>query len=208
MIEINAKEPEILDKETILKGKKIANGLISRFKEYKSKADNATYILKQNRIDINDNDTYVEKGFFAFLADLLQIKKMNLDSDNLISELWKNEKLSRESLANHLKEELNKYSNLEKEVLKEKGLENVNFEKIAKNLENEKIINLTSQILENKIKDFKKENPNIENIANIENDSKIKEIKPNDVIKAFNSSNEKELTKEKINIAKNIITKR
>ncbi|EAH8851046.1 hypothetical protein CDJ58_03765 [Campylobacter lari] len=197
----NAKD---LTQEVIDTTKEVSTNLMAKFKKYKEDIKNSKYILNQNKIDINDNDSYADKGFFAFLADLLKIKENQFEHNSLISELWKNERLSREVLSEHLKEQLDKYSNLEKSVLREKNLEYTNFDKLKKNIENEKLLDLASNILEEKIKEFKKDNPHIQNIEEMKTKEikNIKDIQPSQVISIADNIHD---TK---NIAKNIIKKR
>lgn len=184
------------------KPKELVSNLVNRFQEFKKASERSKETLRQNKIDINENDAYVEKGFFAFLSDLLKFKQIDIKRNELIKELWKNEELTKENLSQLLIKELDKYSRLHKDILEEKNLDKVDFEKIKKNLSNEKISELSYYLLKEKMENFKIENPHIDDIENIDKDTEFKEIENidvSDLTKAYEAKANAINQNEKIN---------
>lgn len=100
--------------------------------------------LQKNKININNDDSLIEKGFFALLQDLLNDifnNKNNVKTSNLLNELKKNEKLSKAKLIKSLVNSLEQNQNLSQ---KDK-------ETIGKNLSNKYVQDLTFNLVTNKL---------------------------------------------------------
>lgn len=128
----------------------------SIYRIFLEKCERAIFNLKQNKIDINDNDCYADKTIFAFLADLLRGDKEANLKNILIRQLQENETLSKEKLQLILKDQLKEYLKLDKEILKEKGLEHLDYDKANKLLDNENFMEFTHELIDDKIKKLNK----------------------------------------------------
>ncbi|MCR2112193.1 hypothetical protein [Campylobacter upsaliensis] len=128
----------------------------SIYRIFLEKCERAVFNLKQNKIDINDNDCYADKTIFAFLADLLRGDKEANLKNILIRQLQENETLSKEKLQLILKDQLKEYLKLDKEILKEKGLEHLDYDKANKLLDNENFMEFTHELIDDKIKKLNK----------------------------------------------------
>ena len=103
----------------------------SIYRIFLEKCERAVFNLKQNKIDINDNDCYADKTIFAFLADLLRGDKEANLKNILIRQLQENETLSKEKLQLILKDQLKEYLKLDKEILKD-SIDLIHIEKLNK----------------------------------------------------------------------------
>ncbi|EOE5692891.1 hypothetical protein ACKJV2_001314 [Campylobacter upsaliensis] len=128
----------------------------SIYRIFLEKCERAVFSLKQNKIDINDNDCYADKTIFAFLADLLRGDKEANLKNILIRQLQENETLSKKKLQLILKDQLKEYLKLDKEILKEKGLEHLDYDKANKLLDNENFMEFTHELIDDKIKKLNK----------------------------------------------------
>ncbi|MCR2108507.1 hypothetical protein CUPS4066_07295 [Campylobacter upsaliensis] len=128
----------------------------SIYRIFLEKCERAVFNLKQNKIDINDNDCYADKTIFAFLADLLRGDKEANLKNILIRQLQENETLSKEKLQLILKDQLKEYLKLDKEILKEKGLEHLDYDRANKLLDNENFMEFTHELIDDKIKKLNK----------------------------------------------------
>ncbi|MCR2098752.1 hypothetical protein [Campylobacter upsaliensis] len=127
----------------------------SFYKDFKNQIAKSKENIKNNYIKV-DETNLGDNNFFAFLnewlKDLLKIK----EEDKLIDELKKNEALTKEKLQLILKDQLKEYLKLDKEILKEKGLEHLDYDKANKLLDNENFMEFTHELIDDKIKKLNK----------------------------------------------------
>lgn len=115
--------------------KEFCNGFKKRLEENKEK-------LRKNKIDINSDDSLIEKGFCAFLQDLLNELSFNKNkSKELLDELKKNEKLGKEKFLTICMNSLKDNEKLTNEVI----------EQINNNLSNKYVQDLAFKIISNKL---------------------------------------------------------
>lgn len=112
--------------------------------------------IEKNRINMGENDILAEKTLFAFLnewlKDLLKIDEENI----LIDKLKENETLTKEKLQLLLKDGLKEYLKLDKEILKQKGLAKLDYEKTNKLLNDKNFMDFTHELIDNKLSKLKK----------------------------------------------------
>lgn len=153
----------------------------SKFSSLRKKIAETELNLKQNKIAINSDDSLMDKGFFAFLADLLNYEKRKDFKTLLTEELKENETLSKKKLLSLLNKELENNEYLSKEQK----------ESIAKNLSNKYIQDLSFELVNKKL---------------MSNDNNP--IKANDIYELSNNSNIKEAVQSNVKeIAKTAIKK-
>lgn len=121
----------------------------SFYKDFKNQIAKSKENIKNNYIKV-DETNLGDNNFFAFLnewlKDLLKIK----EEDKLIDELKKNEALTKEKLQLILKDQLKEYLKLDKEMLEQKGLGGLNYDKANKLLDNENFMEFTHELINNK----------------------------------------------------------
>ncbi|QBL12746.1 hypothetical protein [Campylobacter helveticus] len=132
------------------------NNIKSFYKNFLEKCERARFNLNQNKIDINENDSYADKTIFAFLADLLRNDQEANLKNILIREVQENEALTKEKFQVILKDQLREYMKLDKDILKAKGLENLDYDKANKLLDNDNFMEFTSELLNNKFEKLNK----------------------------------------------------
>lgn len=191
----------------------------SIYKIFLEKCERATFNLKQNKIDINDNDCYADKTIFAFLADLLRGDKEANLKNILIRQLQENETLTKEKLQLILKDQLKEYMQLDKEILKEKGLEHLDYDKANKLLDNKNFIEFMRELIDGKIKKLDKfvktlqekgkDNTQIEQILQKQDLSiKTKDIQNLSAKTSDDMKNTQKIINEGVKIAKAALLKR
>lgn len=191
----------------------------SIYKIFLEKCERATFNLKQNKIDINDNDCYADKTIFAFLADLLRGDKEANLKNILIRQLQENETLTKEKLQLILKDQLKEYMQLDKEILKEKGLEHLDYDKANKLLDNKNFIEFMHELIDGKIKKLDKfvktlqekgkDNTQIEQILQKQDLSiKTKDIQNLSAKTSDDMKNTQKIINEGVKIAKAALLKR
>ncbi|HEC1546142.1 TPA: hypothetical protein R1X38_000980 [Campylobacter upsaliensis] len=140
----------------------------SFYKDFKNQIAKSKENIKNNYIKV-DETNLGDNNFFAFLnewlKDLLKIK----EGDKLIDELKKNEALAKEKLQLILKDQLKEYLKLDKEMLEQKGLGELNYDKANKLLDNENFMEFTHELINNK---FEKLNNFINSLQEKGKDSK------------------------------------
>lgn len=125
------------------------------YRNFLEKCERATLNLEQNKIAINESDSYADKTFFAFLADLLK-GNTNMKLQNILRrELEENEELTKEKLQLVLKDQLKEYMKLDKEILEQKGLAKLDYEQTNKLLDNENFMEFAHELISNKLEKFK-----------------------------------------------------
>ena len=132
------------------------NNIKSFYKNFLEKCERARFNLNQNKIDINENDSYADKTIFAFLAELLRNDQEANLKNILIREVQENEALTKEKFQVILKDQLREYMKLDKDILKAKGLENLDYDKANKLLDNDNFMEFTSELLNNKFEKLNK----------------------------------------------------
>lgn len=101
------------------------------------------------RLEINNDDMLMEKGFFAFLNDLLKDLPSNreLELNNLLKT---NEMLGKKALIDEIDKHLKELKDLTKKDLENRGINEYDLNKIEKNLGNNKFCEFLDNLLENK----------------------------------------------------------
>ena len=161
---------------------------------------------------MNNDDMLLEKNTLAFLEDVIEsFRKLILELIRLyfeqrnLSEIEKNEKLTKEEFIQKLNDEIEKNEKLtkeEKETLK-KQLDNEKIKDDTYEINNKKIKD-TKEIVKKEMEDGEKNGLSNEEIAtNIKNKINSDSIKPNDVMQStsIKENNTKQSTtsvKEKI----------
>ena len=86
------------------------NNILDRLQKIKQRNNETKSLFEQNKIHINNDDSYADKTFFAFLADILNSFKSKKIEDNgydeLFKELQENENLTKQKLNKLLNDEL------------------------------------------------------------------------------------------------------
>lgn len=125
------------------------------YKNFKNQMAKSRENIKNNYIKA-DETNLGDNNFFAFLdewlKDLMKVKEEN----SLIDELKKNEALTKEKFQVILKDQLREYMKLDKDILKAKGLENLDYDKANKLLDNDNFMEFTSELLNNKFEKLNK----------------------------------------------------
>lgn len=121
------------------------------------------------RIEANNDDMLMEKGFFAFLNDLLKDLSPNREAE-LNNQLKMNEMLGKKALIDEMDKHLKELKDLTKKDLENRGINEDDLNKIEKNLGNDKFREFLGNLLGNK------ELSSVKDLAN---------INPKDIHKAF-----------------------
>lgn len=125
------------------------------YKKFKESMDKTKERLNNNHLKLDENNLG-DNNFFAFLnewlKDLMKIKEEN----SLIKELKENETLTKERLQILLKDSLKEYLKMDKEILEQKGLKGLDYEKINKLLDDKNFMDFTHELINDKFNKLKK----------------------------------------------------
>ncbi|HIF9806852.1 TPA: hypothetical protein ACX8VE_001700 [Campylobacter jejuni] len=180
------------------------NKLKLAFEKFKEKTEDLKFNLSSIKININENDSYLDKTFFAFLADLLKYKQEPNLHNKLVRLVKENEELTREKFTQSLWEEMEKYKQLEENVLEKIGLKDADFDKLETQVKDKEyfIFSLVSnkfnnlkEMIKNKTEKEQEEILEKDIIIRVNDINKAEISEPKDMKKVYISNNN-EIKKE------------
>lgn len=146
------------------------------------------------RMEIDNNDMLMEKGFFAFLNDLIKDLSPNKEAE-LNNQLKMNEMLGKKALIDEMDKHLKELKELTKKDLENRGISTDDLNIVERNLNNDKFREFLGNLVGNK------ELNSVKDLAN---------INPKDIYKAFtNKTNElaDKLKDTAVNVVRKVVTK-
>lgn len=127
---------------------------MSFYKKFKESIEQSRERISNNHLKLDENNLG-DNNFFAFLNEWLKDLMRYKEENDLIKELKENEALTREKLQLLLKDSLKEYMRLDKEILEQKGLAGLDYEKANKLLSDENFMDFSYELISNKLEKLK-----------------------------------------------------